>query len=637
MQAIAAPRNGRSLEGQVAPRRQHVLAAVDAASSLGAGAAWLAGAGRHDEIQGDERMRAAWAITALLLVDMARTGLHADPTRASEWFGSPIEAESAAAVALALAPLAGDPSLQRFLPYLLDTYGRTTRLDVMRDGGLEGKRAERKKAGSFYTPADVADFMVSTIASDEPEAGEWWLDPAVGSGVFLAAVLRRRIVSGTVDAVDFAATRLIGCDISPQACDFASFVILSEMADRVREPLRAWRAIRDNMHAVNSISRSRRGDMRAALAPSDGPLRMICNPPYGAGSASGATTSDGRATGAMYLPFVELSWCVAHGERDATTMVVPLSLGANRTADHRRCRTRMAAAGGQWTLLFFDRQPHALFGEEAKTRATIATRRPGATPADIRTSRLLKWTSRSRASIFTEDRAVPLEDSAIGRLVPKLGSSAEATLYRLLDAHRLRAGARAEADRTTPSEIAGDTSPSSVFVAGTAYNFLNVYRGLPALPAGAGEMSASGVHRLSCADAEEADVVTALLVSRMAFWLWHVECDGFHVPAWFLSECPLLNVRFSPDDRARLAAAGRAAWAGLQEDSIQSVNRGKLTIAFRPTEIAGVRTEIDRLLAARLGAGPGTADLLADFERQIVSIDGTVRLSRTSFVPGATR
>ena len=140
-------------------------------------------------------------------------------------------------------------------------------------------------------------------------------------------------------------------------------------------------------------------------------------------------------------------------------------------------------------------------------------------------------------------------------------------------------------------------------------------------------MSASGIHRLQCRDVEQADVVTAILTSRLAFWLWHVECDGFHVPAWFLAELPLLNIRQSTglDAVARLAALGQAAWAGVQKDIHCSVNRGRLTFAFRPTAIGAIRSEIDRTLLDLIGVDPEQAEMLEQFETRVVSIDGSVR------------
>lgn len=625
----ASPRAGRSLEGLVAPLREHVLAAVDVARRFKLDGDWLERASGRDTIRTDVAGRVAWAAVAVTLADMIRTGLPADGCRAATWFGL-AGAESWSALDVVLKPLASATHLLEVLPYLLDTYGRTTRLDVMRDTSLSASRTERKKVGSFYTPADVADFMVEAISNPSGVGvGEWWFDPAVGSGVFLAAALRRYQAE---DRVKFAESRLTGCDISPQACDFAAFTLLAGVAAEAQSPLATWAAIRSNMLAVDTPHAARAGNLRALIAPCTAPLRLICNPPYATGEV--VQMADGRPTKSMYLPFIEMCWTLASGPDDAAAIVVPLALGANRSADHRRCRSAMSACGGEWTLLFFDRQPHALFGEEAKTRATIAIRRPGPTPSSILTSRLLKWTSRQRSTIFTEARTAGMGQAPISRLVPKLGSDAEVALYRALENHRLRSGARPEPSKAAASEIVGTALSPEVFVAGTAYNFLNVFRNYPDQLSWRGTLSASGINRLHCASMEEADLVTAILASRLAYWLWHVECDGFHVPAWFLAELPLLNMQIPRGAARELASLGRSAWAGLQRDIICSSNRDRLTFAFRPTEIGHVRTAIDTLLADLIGADPGTPEMLRDFEQRVVSIDGSVRRARNKEYEG---
>ncbi|MBY5834749.1 N-6 DNA methylase [Rhizobium leguminosarum] len=585
--------------------------------------------------------RAAWAHVAVMLVDVVRSGLPANMRRASTWFGLPVDNMDWSAAEEALSPLTCVPKLGDLLPYLLDTYGRTSRLDVIRDNSLAGSREKRKKVGSFYTPQDVADFMVGSIAASpgRPEADtEWWLDPAIGSGVFLIAALRRHLDRADSDGVAFATTRLAGFDISPQACDFAAFAILGKIATTTENPLVVWSAIRANLIAVDATSLDSErggGSMRAMLPSFAGPMRLICNPPYASADPGGAILADGRPTATLYLPFVEMAWRIASGPRDAACLVVPLALGANRSADHRRCRVGMTTAGGEWTFLFFDRQPHALFGEEAKTRATIAIRRPGQLSSEIRTSRLLKWTSRQRSTIFNEERSVRLNGISIGRLVPKLGSDGEVALYQILQSHRLRVGVRPEPTKASASEIVGSALAPDVFVAGTAYNFLNVFRNYPDQLSWRGTLSASGIHRLPCNSMEEADAILAVLASRMTFWLWHVECDGFHVPAWFLSELPLLNLSLSQCEKTELARLGREIWEGLQKDVICSSNRDRLTFAFRPTFIADLRDAVDAVLIAAIGADVAAGAMLRQFEDQVVSIDGSVRLSRPRIQNGA--
>lgn len=632
---IAAPRAGRSVEGMVAPLREHVAKSVDAVNPADLGdVSWLTEASKHDRIPSDVESRARWAVTAIALLDMINTGSEPDVARALAWFGVASKTLVWSETESALRPLQGHADLLELLPYLLDTYGRTSRLDVIRDASLRAQRVARKETGSFYTPADVADFMVSSIASaptDPAFVSEWWMDPACGSGVFLVAALRRRLAEDAANASRFAATRLTGCDISPQACDFAAFTILAQLPSTVSKPLELWNSIRRNLVALDAtkaVQESGGRGLRDAVPHGDGPLRLICNPPYASSSPASKTLIDGLPTSSLYLPFVEMAWRVAHEPEDAAALVVPLSLAANRSADHRRCRTAMARAGGDWTLLFFDRQPHALFGEDAKTRATIAIRRPGPTPSEIKTSGLLKWTSRQRRSIFDETRAVSIGRANIGRIVPKLGSVLEVELYRALDPFRLRAGLRPDPTKAAAEEIVGTALSTDVFVAGTAYNFLNVFRNYPDHLSWRGALSASGIHRLRCATIKEADVVTSILTSRTAFWLWHVECDGFHVPSWFLAELPLLNMRLPGNVADELAALGQRIWGGLQEDVLCSVNRERLTFAFRPTTISALRQAVDRLLFEALGVDPSSAETLIEFERRVVSIDGSVRLSK---------
>lgn len=635
MERTAAPRAGRSLEGIVAPLRAHVIDAVAKATQLVDEAPdWILSASTNDSISKTDSHRGAWAHVAILMIDSIRTGLPPNMERAACWFGINVNASHWTSVENALAPLSEVSNLSNLLPYLLDTFGRTTRLDVLRDSTLSGSREKRKKVGSFYTPQDLADFMVGTIASapDAPEATtEWWLDPALGSGVFLVSALRNYSKQMNCDPVKFATQRLAGFDISPQACDFSSFSILGHISKLTHSPFETWAKIRGNMIALDSTagapSRGAKG-LREMLEHFDGPMRLICNPPYASTENAKAALSHGRPTKTLYLPFVEMSWRLASGQRDCACLVVPLALGANRSLDHRHCRLGMSAASGEWTLLFFDRQPSALFGEEAKTRAAIAIRRPGPSPALVRSSRMLKWTSRQRAAIFTEERAVHLNGLSIGRIVPKLGGQSEVDLYRALQSFQLRSQARPEPTKAKATEIVGSALAPDVFVSATAYNFLNVFRNYPDQLSWRGTLSASGIHRLPCASMEEADAVLAILVSRLTFWLWHVECDGFHVPTWFLSELPLLNLSLSKEKISILAELGRTIWCGLQSDIICSSNRAKITFAFRPTEVSKLRDEVDKILVEAISADTNACEMLRVFEAEVVSIDGSVRLSQ---------
>lgn len=631
LMSVASPMLGRSVEGLVAPLRECVCEAVLLVlAELANPSHWLMESSSHDVIQGgDDLSRSAWSVVAITLIESALSDLSPNVDRAFRWFGEPSPVADPELVNIKLASMGWGRELQSLLPYLLDTYGRTSRLDVMRNASLGSNRAARKREGSFYTPADVVDFMASSIAG-----GSWlnesWFDPACGSGAFLAGLLKNCMLASPGDLEEFALSHLHGCDISRQACDFAAFTVLSFVSDCPGSlPFDRWRSIRKNIVAMDSVtefstpSRIRRAKDRLMLGRH--PLRLICNPPY-AQSAGQSSLSDGQTTKSLYLPFVEMMWTVANGVNDAACMVVPLSLGANRTIDHRRCRSSLSQAGGAWKFLFFDRQPHALFGEDAKTRATIAIRKPGPAPSSIATSGLLKWTSQQRAQIFSKDRSVFLGQMRISRLIPKITEPWAVKLYDQLSGHSLPSGVRPNLSKILPHEIIKRSEGSDVFVAATAYNFLNVFRTHPSICPDELELSTSPVHRLSCVDTRYAAVVHSILASRLAFWLWHVECDGFHVPSWFLTELPLLNIKLSEDQTSTLAFLGELVWEGLNKDILHSVNKGKVTVAFRPTKIAEIRSKIDQVLIDAIGGDKGLGRSLEAFEAKVVSIDGASRL-----------
>ena len=643
--SLASPARGRSIAGAVARAIDDVHFAVAALSdrvqTAGNSPAWPTKVPGDTIEFADRAERAGWALTAIALIEALSTSATPSVSRALNWFEGHTRENSFddSRVDEALTRVVAHPDAAAMLPYYLDTFGKTSRLDVLRNSERSGSRRARKEVGSFYTPADLAFFMVDAVAGERGVSGATpfeaaWYDPACGSGVFLNAALRLAIDRGVTDPVSYAAERLFGTDIAPQACDFSAFVLVHALAPYLTgAPVDVWSSLRSHIVARDALplALDRRGGRAAlgALFPlGNAPLRLICNPPYAVAGA-GARIDD-TATRSLYLPFVEMSWRFAGGSQDASAVVVPLALATNTGADHRRCRTAMSRSGGDWTLLFFDRQPHALFGEDAKTRAAVAIRRPHTAPANIRTSGLLKWTSRQRRQIFSEALAVPIGSASIGRLIPKLGSTAEAKLYAQLVEYRLHRIDRPEIEKAAPDEIVGTALSNDVFVGGTAYNFLNVFRNYPDNLSWRGELSTSGIHKLRFADAEAAAVASALLGSRVSFWLWHVECDGFHVPTWFIADLPLLDLAFSDAERAALASLGARIWDGLQHDILVSNNRGRLTFAFRPSQVGELRRDVDAIIFAHLGVDQRSAKSIDEFEFRVVSIDGSSRTARST-------
>ena len=162
-------------------------------------------------------------------------------------------------------------------------------------------------------------------------------------------------------------------------------------------------------------------------------------------------------------------------------------------------------------------------------------------------------------------------------------------------------------------------------MSGTAYNFLNVFRSCDPKENLSGTLSASAVHRLSFTSHKQMSVAMALLTSRIAFWLWRVEGDGFHVTRQFLEELPLFDIVESDD--SALARLGEAIWKGLRQDVLVSNNGGKKTLAFRPTTIAREREAVDETLLDALGGINPSAALFREMDSRVTSIDGRVRVA----------
>ncbi len=515
--------------------------------------------------------RAAWNLVALWCLAQAssdvppRSGL----AEAERWFRSSIQVPAPllsslpnqdvlwrAQQALLSVPL--DHGFWDLFPYILEEHGPGSRASVMRDPSTATARAAKRKEGVFYTPSDVADFTVQHLLNASPgtDGKARWLDPAVGTGVFLLAVCRtaakRFTQPGGFDCLDYVTNRLFGCDISPHALDAAAFVLLREsLADARRKglaPWAAWHAIRLNLVEVDSIiiaaTDAKQPRPGAADARSEAKQRLIepttgwmdsaeisvdelAHPPRSDLGLSGTSTLPlstifPEATGGFdalvgnppYAPlgprpdyrslisdytclargkaatrencyplFIEMMWRLTTPGDSAAALVTPLSIAFHSGSQYEDCRYAMHWHGGKWQFAFFDREPHALFGEEVKTRNAILFRLENSKfpargqPAEIETGPLRKWTSRTRRSLFDSIDFTPLEATNIIPGIPKLKGAQQSHAFALLRKSPARLPSWCTRVATCdPSEACSNPTLPRVFVGGTAYNFLNVYR-----------------------------------------------------------------------------------------------------------------------------------------------------------------
>ena len=581
-----------------------------------------------------------------------------------------------------------DDNLRDLLPYVLDHHGPGSRASVIRDASTSEARYAKRAAGAFYTPADVAEYISRTalMMFGGNIASSRILDPACGSGIFLKAALAyAKSRDPNLDGAAFATRCLYGIDIDPLAVNAACFVLLHECIQGSgsigSSPWSLWHQLRlnivpaDALRLASAAALQAEGTLRTALRealatgylPPTPPLStkgsigglfaeehglpevlpelsagadvIIGNPPYASVGRRHdlaalrqrfASCPDGcnAATLDLFPLFVELMWRLARPGRSAAGMVVPLAIAYHSGPQMRECRRALAGAGGKLQFAFFDREPHALFGEDVKTRNAIVFRIESGDlpargdPAIVETGPLRKWTSRTRENLFASISFTQLEASRITDGIPKLAGPAQSHVHACLmrDIRRSRQLWQ-RSFACLPEAALSQPDRPMVYVASTAYNFLNVFRPHRSTPLSTVPWSQNPLHALECADESTAACVFAILSSRIVYWLWHATGDGFHVPRSFIEQLPFDGECFALTERDELAQLGAVFWDKLQTAQVVSVNGGRMTIAYRPHASDAWRDQVDAALLRKLRVSDGFVQELRTFVRQVVAVD----------------
>lgn len=585
-------------------------------------------------------MTAAW-LSGVLLGDLAPSASLLD---GESWFcGSAV---TASALPLdcsrhaqgILERLARSDGAIAMLPYALDPNPHEYRRDVIYKGSGGRSRASRKASGSFFTPMDVVDHIVELgLADVDPTGGPVRiLDPAAGTGVFLRSAFASLLDRGF--DVEDAIRSLFGFDIDERCTDMAAFVLLVDYgrAGGQLSPCAhdTWRSIRSALLAADALTTMSGRPVEATLFHEpqnqvdwlDAPFDVIIgNPPYArVGRRSDLSDLRGRyrtlenASDAsdVYPAFVELL-CGGLTATGIGSMVVPMSVGYSTTQQLRQLRLAAQEAGGAWSFEFFDRTPDALFGDDVKQRTAIVTRRAKETYS-VATSPVMRWTSRNRSTLFARTPSITLGPHEITRGVPKLGSVNQAEAFEELRG----CGAKLEDALVTAARVVppvGACDEATVFVAGTAYNWLNVYKTGDAITRGVDKPTASPLTALTAASEVDADAIFALLSSRVAYWLWRVETDVFHVPAGWIRGIPLTPAAMSSCDVVSLAELGRQLWTQIEEHPVRSLNGGTTTVSYCPHAAPALLDEIDAQIIAQYGLPKSLGAELVAFVRDLTT------------------
>ena len=597
---------------------------------------------------------AAWTLVAAWVTGVAVRAISPECslTAAEHWFfgrlslSALLPKQTLIRAELLLQSKADVPAYLELLPYILDPHGPGSRLSVRRNPQTRVARTRKRAEGVFYTPADVAEYMAAAcLDSSQATIPPTVFDPACGTGVFLRAALKKLCqLYPQQDAFSIASTSLFGTDIDPWPLDATAFVLLADVWSDLKgnAPASVWRRLRDNLACVDTLAidpahydynNYKRGSRLPIShifpALTNGPTVIIGNPPYAdVGDRSDlvelrrtleTAAAKLRSNAEIYLLFLEQMVRLADRDSCAGALVLPISIACNTGSQFIAARDMIARTPGSWRFAFFDREPHALFGEDVKTRNAILlwSRRPQDKAAGIATGPLRKWRGDNRAAMFRSLRFTLL-DNEIQTGIAKIEGQCQADALTVLRLRWVKFAQAVHGIERLPLSGAMNADNRTVFVGPTAYNFLNVFLKPPrdALRPDL-LLSEHPLHAIRCASLDDAFAVFAVFSSHLAYWWWHAQGDGFHVTRRFIADFP-----FGVDvlgGTSELCKNGNELWAVINSRPIVSLNGGRTSLAYTPNGHDRIRRRIDEELAAIAGLSTTFVDELQQFTARSIS------------------
>ena len=464
-------------------------------------------------------------------------------------------------------------------------YDTKTYFNVKVSRGARSSNIKKKESGIYYTPLDVANFIVSQCINtalsftDKPSI----LDCSCGSGIFLIQSLcyleRRQNPDRDLNTSMCILDQCIwGVDISPSAVDCCKAVLLQYYLDHYEDAAtrlgEIWKII-DKSIFVGDATHLQEISARNPVFP----LKFDCvvgNPPY---------VTEGRESN-MFIPFVD-NMIAYSSNRSCSALILPLSVCYSQGSEFVRLRNKIQADGATWTFMNYDRSPDSLFGDQIKTRNTILFRRNAESTTGIFTTNLQRWTSANRINLFQNYALCSISEMSISKYVPKISSDIEKT-----GCERISSGSS-----NLYSLFERNNSDYSLIVNGTAYNWLCAYDHIPPSVDENENPYMSGTTRIyHLPDRESRDFCIAILSNRIAYWFWSVIGDGFHFNASFLSDFRVGKDTFTESQYSELCCLGRKYSEEIKKHPTVSYNAGKKIVNYSHWEAMDTVRKIEKLI-----------------------------------------
>jgi hypothetical protein len=285
----------------------------------------------------------------------------------------------------------------------------------------------------------------------------------------------------------------------------------------------------------------------------------------------------------LYTVFVERSLEMMSSS-GCMGMILPLSLTFSTKKPYQILRSVLKGEPGTWWWSHFDRIPSALFGNEVRTRCTIAILHRHKDKVRCTTA-LLRWESDAREHLFKKMVYANIDGIEINTGIPKVASQIQADALRELVTREAVLGVDlgSTVSYTELANKAPQFPQKCVFVGGTAYNWFPAWRDIP--PTTSEDKQPSLPARtigFRFTNEDDANVVFALLCSSLGYWWWAVASDGFNLKKWLLDRFPLSLSSISHQNRKELAKLGGELRTELRKHYVYKDNKGRIGNYFLP-------------------------------------------------------
>jgi hypothetical protein len=519
---------------------------------------------------------------------------------------------------LSTAEVAKFPEL---LPYALEIleYSENDLDHALQDRHAGIVTIKKKESGIYYTPPDLANYMIHRCMKRMQSNGlsicsSRFVDFSCGSGVFLLQLLIKvideKLINCSDEYLSFVDNSVFGIDISNQAVECARYEIIS-LCIRKYNKEKIDLSLLINSVTHNIICHDATKFHTYLEANADYPHTFECiigNPPY-VGTTNLQVHSSTSIQGNLCIPFVYnlMNYSSPNAE---CALVLPLAVSYNGQQGYRELREAIQADHAEWAIEHYDRSPDSLFGDDVKARGCIAFRSNGKERNKILSSGLTRWTSESRIQMFSTERPlVEISSLSISEFIPKLSTEIEKNSYSKI----LSYGKEPKPVIRLPAH-----KSSKVIVKGTAYNWICAYDHIPeGFDKNGNPFVSKELKTIIKPSIKEEYFLLAVLNSRIAFWLWTVVGDGFHVTNRLLDLLDF-NLSLFEDEGYNLANLGYEFSTKIKDFSSYSVNSGKIITNYNHLNLLRLIDKIDSSLSTALHLPVEFPDYLISWYENII-------------------